>query len=72
MILLSEDLVGNLEEIVIDEEKLSALTGIVKTKKGTELKTSDHNSIVCRLNGNGTSNLRSIESSTLTLRTQLV
>ena len=37
------------KKFVIDEEKLSALTGKVKTKKGTELKTSDHNSIVCRL-----------------------
>ena len=48
LILLSADLVEDLEEILIDEEKLFALTSITKTKKGTEVKTSDHNSIVSK------------------------
>ena len=56
LILLSADLVEDLEEILIDEEKLFALTSISKTKKGTEVKASDHNSIVskfkCRWNKN--------------------
>ena len=35
-----------MEEILIDKVKLFALISITKTKKGTEAKKSDHNSIV--------------------------
>ena len=48
LVLLSADLVEDLEEILIDEEKIFALTSITKTKKGTEVKTSDHNSMVSK------------------------
>ena len=46
LILLSGELVEHLNEIHVDEEKQFALESITKRKKGTEIKKSDHNSII--------------------------
>ena len=44
-VLISEDLVDQIESIIIDEERDHVLTRISKTKNGTEIKESDHNVI---------------------------
>ena len=48
LMILSKDLVEDLESIVIDEEKNVCLESINKTKKGTVVKKSDHNTIVSK------------------------
>ena len=50
LILLSSDLVDNLEEILIDEEKKFGLESIIKSRNRTEVKKSDHNSIITKFN----------------------
>ena len=48
-VLISEDLVDQIESIIIDEDGDHVLTRISKTKNGTEIKESDHNVIKTRL-----------------------
>ena len=45
-VIISEDLENEMDSIRIDEEKNNALTKIIKTKKGTKTKSSDHNPIL--------------------------
>ena len=49
-VLISTDLVEELESVLIDENGQHALTKIVKTKEGIKTKQSDHNSIVTKFN----------------------
>ena len=48
LVLLSKDLVEELESIVIDKEKNNCLESMTDTKKGTIVKQSDHNTIVSK------------------------
>ena len=48
LVLLSEDLVENVREVIIDEKKQFALESITKTKKGIDIKKSDHNTILTK------------------------
>ena len=49
-IIISTDLVKELESVFIDEDGQHALTKIAKTKVGTISKQSDHNSIITKFN----------------------
>ena len=49
-VIISEDLLDELESINIDEERNHTLMKIVKTKKGVVKKASDHNVIVSKFN----------------------
>ena len=44
-VLVSEDLVNQIESVIIDEDRDHVLTRISKTRHGTETKESDHNVI---------------------------
>ena len=46
LVMLSPDLAVNMDRIVIDEKKNFTLESFTKTKKGVEVKKSDHNSIL--------------------------
>ena len=48
LVLLSEELVENVKEVIIDEGKQFALESISKTKRGGNIKTSDHNTILTK------------------------
>ena len=48
--IISTDLVKELESVLIDEEGKHALTKIVKTKGGTKSRKSDHNTIISKFN----------------------
>ena len=48
--IISNDLVEELESMLIDEEGKHALTKIVKSKGATKSKQSDHNTIVSKFN----------------------
>ena len=47
-VMISEDLEDELESMRVDEEGNNVLTKIVKTKKGTKTKSSDHNPILTK------------------------
>ena len=49
-VIISTDLVIELESVLIDEEGDHALTKMVKTKEGIIKKQSDHNSIITKFN----------------------
>ena len=51
-VIISNDLVENLESLIIDEEKNNALMKITKTKSGIVKKHSDHNAIIGQFNFN--------------------
>ena len=46
IVLISSDMIGNLESLVIDEDRKHVLTKIKKTKKGVIKKESDHNILI--------------------------
>ena len=48
LVLMSEDMMEHFKEIVIDEEKNFALENIRRTKKGIDIKKSDHNTIISK------------------------
>ena len=48
LVCLSQDLVGDLVTIVVDEEKNHCLESIIPTKKGAKVTKSDHNSIISK------------------------
>ena len=50
MVILCNDMTQNLEKMTIDEEKKHVLTKVSKTKKGVNVKESDHNVIVTEFN----------------------
>ena len=49
-VIVSTDLVEELESVLIDENGEHALTKIVKTKQGSVTKQSDHNTIITKFN----------------------
>ena len=49
-VILSEDLVNDLESLKVDEERVNVLTKIVKTKKGVIKTSSDHNVLISSFN----------------------
>ena len=57
-VIVSDDLVDDLESILIDENEDHALTKIVKTKNGISNKASDHNTIITKFNIKWSSKLR--------------
>ena len=49
-VIVSADLVENINKLKVDEERLHVLTRITKTKKKTVIKESDHNSLITDMN----------------------
>ena len=58
LVILSSDMVTNLKQIIIDEDKVFALESIVKTKKGVVIKKSDHNTILTKFEYKWDNNLK--------------
>ena len=49
-VITSDDLEDNIESMLVDEEKKHAITGYIKTKRGSKTVESDHNPIVSKFN----------------------
>ena len=49
-VIVSKDIVEDIVEMLIDDERKHVLTKLVKTKKGVVKKESDHNTIITKLN----------------------
>ena len=55
-LIVSEDIVENVKEIIIDEDKKYAMAVVKKTKGQVKITTSDHNTIVTKFNIDGETN----------------
>ena len=57
-VILSHEMVNNLVSLNIDEVKKFSLTSLTKTKKGTEIKESDHNTLITKFTFNYNKNIK--------------
>ena len=51
-VIVSEDIEDMISQVIIDEERDHVLTRYTKTKNGTKIKESDHNSIITHIKAN--------------------
>ena len=56
-VILSHEMVSNLVSLNIDEDKKFSLTSLTKTKKGTEIKESDYNTLITQFTFNCNKNI---------------